>query len=465
MRRFTGILVFLLILAACTPPAGPASTEITESKPQAVALAGTLETSLLATIWDDSPEDNALFPLDPATGTALPGYEPIAIGYSSYTAFSPDRQTLAVVSFPTANTYDGSLLLIDLSAWKTRRFDLDLMGWVGVLAFSPDGKRLAIAHGDMNYQLTMVDVERGSILAQSQTDSFVSRLKFTQDGQALMLYSPAADDPSTLSSNPPQVLLLAATDLSPRWSMEVEGVRDGVFPKDETVTTRVELFEQGNALYLSPGLAFAPDEDMLYIVHADAEQLTTVDFSAQHIRTLEIQPKLSWFEQLLSLTAGVAHAKFVDGTNKQAVISPDGQWLYVIGMSHSSSKDQNGSLQLESTPLGLEIIQTGDGSRAEHLETDATELSLSPDGRFLYLRDWSGTTPWTEIFDAANRQLIAHKANLFASPALLVNGEALLASTYSTSEASHHMSVLEADGSRVLAEWTDSKSIWWLTAP
>lgn len=469
MRRLPIFLIILIILTACASPTEPtvAPNEVSEPKSDAPVLAGTLETSLLVTEWRGPDEGNVLFPLDPARGKPLPDYAPISLGYSSYHAFSPDRGTLAVISFPAETTYQGSLLLIDLATWKTQQFELELKGWVHTLAFSPDGKQLAISHGESNYSLTMIDVEKGAITAQSQVDSYVTRLKFTESGDALMLYSPTLNPKDRITAGPPQVLLLDAVDLRPRWSTELEGVQDGVFAKDETVTS-ANIHEPGQASYLSPGLVFAPDREALYIVHADSEQLTTVDFESQNVGTVDIQPKLTWFERLLSMTAGVAHAKIGDGITRQAAVSPDGQFLYVVGVNNSTFQDKQGNWQMEQTPLGLEIIQTGDGSRVEHIESDTMELSISPDGRFLYLRNW-GTSPkylpWTEIFDTASQQVVARQDNISAIPALLMNGEFLLVSTFSTGEYSHHMSILEPDGSNVLSEWTDSNSVWWLTTP
>lgn len=166
MRRFTVLLAFLLILAACAAPANSAlAPEIIIGEPSSDALIfnGTLETSLLATQWRGKSEGSILFPVDPGIGSALPGYSPISLGQTFFHAFSPDRQALAVVSFSDHHLYDGSLLLIDLSAWSARRFDLGLIGWVNTMVFSPDGKRLAIAHGQTDYKLTMVDIERGTI--------------------------------------------------------------------------------------------------------------------------------------------------------------------------------------------------------------------------------------------------------------------------------------------------------------
>lgn len=469
MRLLPVFLTFLLVLTACASPAEPtiAPANVNEPKSDAPVLDGIFGTSLLVTEWKGSSEGNVLFPLDPASGKPLHDYAPISLGYSSYHAFSPDRGTVAVISFPTETTYHGSLLLIDLATWKTQQFELELKGWVHTLAFSPDGKQLAVAHGESRYSLTMIDIEQGVITAQSQIDSFGTRLKFTKDGKALMLYSPTFNPKDMMTAGPPQVLLLDAVDLTPRWSAALEGVHDGVFPKDETVTS-ANLHEPGQAFYISPGLVFAPDHDALYIVHADAEQLTTVDFEGQRVQTVDVQPKLTWFERLLSATAGVAHAKIGDGINRQAAVSADGQFLYVVGVDSSTFQDEQGNWQREQTPLGLEILQTSDGSRVDQVETDTTELSLSPDGRFLYLRNWGNSEdpkPWTEIFDTASGQLVTRKSGISGMPALLVNGEYLLVSTYSTGEYTHRMSIMEPDGSRVISEWTAPDYVWWMTVP
>ena len=469
MRLLTILLTFLFTLTACAKPANPPVEMevrgIPESHP--IVLDGTFETSLLVTVWKGSPEGNVLFPMDPATGTALPGYTPIPLGQSPFHAFSPDRRTLAFVTFPDQNAYNGSLVLVDLTTWTTKRFELKLSGWVSTMVFSPDGKRLAIAHGDSRYKLTMIEVERGIITAQRKLDSFLMRLMFTKSGDGLMLYNSTVDPKDQWKAGPPQVQLLDAVDLSTRWSVELNDVHDGIYPKDDSVTS-ANIYEPGKAYYISPGLAFAPDGDILYIVHADSEQLTKVDFYSQKVETAEIQKRLSWFERLLSLTARVAYAKVGDGITRQVVVSPDGRFLYLVGVNSVTFSDQRGNWQMEQTPLGLEILETGDGSLVGQLETEATEISISPDGRFLYLRNWGSNTrniPWTDTFDIASQEIVAHNDKVFALPVLLMNGEFLLASTYSTSETSHHMSTLQPDGLTVLSEWTDDDYIYWMSTP
>jgi hypothetical protein len=469
MRLLPVFLTFLLILTACAAPARPTLAPAEEIEPtsNAPVLDRAFETSLLVTEWRGSSEGNILFPIDPAKGTALPDYAPISLGHTFSHAFSPDRGTLAVVSFPNEFASNGSLLLIELPAWETQRFELKLNGWVHSMVFSPNGQKLAIAHGETRFKLVIVDIEEGVITAQSQIDSYVSRLKFTKDGQSLMLYRPTIDPANGLTAGPPQVLLLDAADLAPRWSAELEEVGDGIFPKDDGVTPS-NIHEPGQAFYISPGLVFAPDHDSLYVVHADSEQLTTIDFVNQTVKTVDIQPRLTWFEQLLSLTAGVAHAKIGDGISRQAIISPDGRFLYVVGVNSSTSVDEHGNWQMEQSPLGLDILQTSDGKRLEHLDTDTTEVSISPDGRFLYPRNWGNNEdniPWTEIFDMASRQVVTRRNRISGMPALLMNGEYLLVSTYSTGESSHHMSILKPDGSDVMTEWSAPQYIWWLTGP
>jgi DNA-binding beta-propeller fold protein YncE len=424
-----------------------------------------------AVLWGEQNQVHKLFPLDPSSGEARPGHEPIALGRSYSYAYSPDLHTLAAVTFTGDSSHHGSLLLVDLPTWRGQQFDLELDGWVGAMAFSPDGERLAISHGDeRGSRLTLFDLARRAIVTQGETALIYPRIKFTSAGDALMLYGLPIHGRFTENSmggGTPQVLLLDALDLSTRWTSSLEGVREGVFPKDEATTlTSVAMLEEGQAIYLGPGVAFAPDRDTLYIVHADSGKLTTADFAAQTVQTVEIHDRLGWFERLLSLTARVAHAKVADGTSKDLAVSPDGQFLYVVGTDTSSAPDEQGNLQFSRAPLGLEIIRTGDGERVKHLETNAGDLTLSPDGRYLYLRDWGSymeSAPGTEVFDTSSLQIVARRDGLYPTPAFRINGEYLLVSTYSLTETMHHMTILQPADLSVLADWKGPDYIAWLT--
>src|SRR5688500_1785272 len=107
MRLPTFYLIFILVLTACAAPAAPQATPLPSleidvtAAPTEVPVVATFETSLLVTEWKGQSQGNLLYPLDPASGSTLPGYEPIPLGGSYFHAFSPDRRTLAIVSFPT----------------------------------------------------------------------------------------------------------------------------------------------------------------------------------------------------------------------------------------------------------------------------------------------------------------------------------------------------------------------------
>jgi hypothetical protein len=163
-------------------------------------------------------------------------------------------------------------------------------------------------------------------------------VKFSADSQNLMLYGPTLINRFTeneQSDGPPVVAWFDSQDLSVAWSARVEGVRDGIYPTGEEVQN---LHQPGAASYYSPGLAFSPVQDILYIVHADKDELTSVDFNERSLKTVQIRPQLSWFERFLRLTAGVAYAKTADGTSRTVAISNDGQWLYSAGTQSKTNK-------------------------------------------------------------------------------------------------------------------------------
>ena len=420
---------------------------------------GTFETSVLVTEWNNGKREHLLYPLDPESGQALPGYPPISLGETYNHAFSPDRRILAIAT-------SGSLRLVDLGSWKERVFKLGLGGYISGMAFEPEGRRLAIASGNRESRVTVFDLDQEAVAAQSSLEVLYPRLKFSSDSQGLMVYGTVIQNRFTaneMAAGPPVVVLLDAGDLSPRWSAELEGLRDGIFPKDRDAGETVDLSQPDSAVYLYPGLAFAPDRDVLYAVHPDEDKLTTVDFAAQSVETIEIQTSLTWFERLLALTAGVAQAKVAEGTSRQAVISPDGQTLYVLGQNNRTVQEENGEWQIVSNPLGLQVIRTADGVRLNRFDTEASEISISPDGRFLYLSSWGDNEPWTEVFDTTNSSVVARMEGMLR-PASRMNGELLLAASDWRDDARIRLTVVDPHSLNVLAEWTGPNEIAWLSA-
>ncbi len=426
-------------------------------------------------MWEGNSRGYSLVLIDPASGQVLPDYEPISLGQALFHAFSPDGRTLAVVGFVSSEYPNGdSLHLIDLDTWDDRVQELQLDGYVNAMAFSPDGHQLAIAYGNTKSRVLIFEMGKPFIksktaVRQSSLDYLVYNMKFTADGNGLMVYGSEIENRYTvneMSPEPPIAALLDSSDLSVRWKAELKGVRHGVVPKDENSAATTDLHQPGAAIFLFPGLAFAPDRDSLYVVHPDEDKLTTVDFAAQKVDTAEIRPQLSWFERLLSLTSGVAHAKIAEGTSKHAVISPDGRFLYIVGQRSDLVKTKDDEWQVNVNPLGLQIVRAEDGSRLANYDTEAQELSISADGQHLYLRGWGTTqdSAWTQVFDTASNQSIARLDGLWLVPTRRANGAPIVASSvWRDNRKEHHNAFVESQS--VLAEWESSDYLAWLTTP
>lgn len=478
-------IVLALILSACAPAlpaqsAGegqpptmtmaspkkeqPQQTKPAQLQPSATTLkAGSLESSLLIAAWDSSERKYFLHPLHPESGETLPGYAPIPVGRHIYHALAPDGNRLAFIVFASGeNPVGGSLLLFDVQRWSAQTTPLGLDGFVTALGFSPDGRRLAIAHGNQDSQVILVDLEQGAIVAQTGVDFLASRLKYTSDGSEVFLYGTPLQNRFTANESaagPPQVVLLDGQDLSLRWSAILEGVRDGIYPKEKPADEKADLHQPGAAVYDLPGGVFAPDRDALYVMHSTMDKLTTVDFVAQKVETVDIHPPLSWIERLLWLTAGVAKAKVAEGTSLRARVSPDGQLLYVVGLKQQFADENSGDLQLESTQLGLQVIQIASGTLLARMDTPATDISISPQGDHLYLHEWKERGSTTEVTSSANLEIITRlQGNL--APVVRMNGQALLASVEWISSVKSRMLIVDPESLTVLADWSGSNTIF-----
>ena len=477
-----------LLLAACSALPGNTLVEPAQVGKPEPAKTGTplltptvvksvpLGESVPVAVWTDKSKEDSLVPIDPHTGQALPDYEPISLGQSSYQAFSPDQHTLAVVGFVSgSHPNGGSLHLIDLNTWTEQVQELRLDSYINAMVFSPDGRQLAIAYGDVQSHVLILygnpPVTSKTAIRETALDFYVYSMKFNRDGSGLMLYGSKIDNRYTVnetSPDPPVAVLLDSADLSVRWQTSLNGVHHGILPKDGNGIATPDLTQPGQAIYLYPGLAFAPDSDVLYVVHADEDKLTVVDFAAQKVTTLDIKPQLSWFERLLSLGAIDAHAKVAEGTRKDAAISPDGKFLYVVGQRSELGETTGNETQVNNIPLGLQIVRTSDGSRVALYDTDAQELSISADGRYLYLRSW-GVSPGigqTQVFDTTTDQTISSLDGTWLVPTRRINGAPILASSvWMNDKYISHNSIVDPQNLSIMTQWDSADTLTWLPTP
>jgi WD40 repeat protein len=401
---------------------------------------------------------NELLVISPDTGEALDAFAPIPLplGQDFNYTFAPDGRTLVFVS-------DGQLYLVDLPAWKYRTSDVGLRGWVSSIVYSPDGSLLALASGDLGGALKVVDVETGEVKASAQVDFSIWKVKFTTDGKAIMVYGPQVTS-TWISVGAPKAALLAVPDLSALWSVELDGVRAGIFPKKADTQ---DIYQPGVAWRFEPGVAFAPNSDMLYAVHGDEDKLTTVDFTDRRVNTVDVRVKTGWFDRLLALTAGAAYAKGMDGTTKQAVISADGKFLYVVGNTSVVSQ-ANGNWDIANTPIGLQVIATEDGALVGNYDTDAMSAYLSVDGRYVFLSGWKDDTygtPWTEVYDISSDRFVERLDGLNLTPTRRMDGKAILASGRIIGENLYSMALVDPETWMIASEWTGSDYVSWLIDP
>lgn len=479
-------LILLLIslgltLSACAPglqaqsaadnqrPTSKVATQVEQAPSLSVTpefRKGSFESSLLAAGWNSREREYQLYPIHPEVGEALPGYAPIPIGAHFYQASTPDRNQLAFIVFSSSeNPTGGSLLLVDPQRWSAHSTPLDLDGGVTAHSPSPDGRLLALAVGDRESRVVLIDLEKKAVIAQQGLDFLASRLKYASDGSALFVYGTPIRDRFTVNESaagPPQAAMLEAGDLGLLWSVELTGVRDGIYPKEGSPEEDNNLHQPGAAAYDLPGVVFAPDRDTLYIVHSALDKLTSVDFAARQVETMDIRPQLSWLERLLWLTAGVARAKVAEGASLRAEVSPDGKLLYVVGSKQELVETSPEETMYEMTALGLQVIRIAHGTILDHLDSQASDLAVSTDGDHLYLHTWKERGSETQVVSSRDLDVVTRLEGSLA-PVMRMNGEVLLASTDCISSARSRMNIVDPQSLAVLAEWSGPHTIFFGT--
>lgn len=420
-----------------------------------------------------------LVPLGVSSGKPLDGYAPIALGSNYQVGFSPNREVMAVVGYGTANCPGNCFHLLDLREWKENmppvELDPMLHSWTGDIVFDAGGRRAAFALNDQttpDSQLVVVDVTQGKVIARAHLDHSVFKLHFTPGGD-LAVYGPISAKFFTEAA-PTNIIpvvkgphlsvsLLDAVTLQPRWQSNLpeviySGMEDGD-PNDPT-----------KGRYLEPGVVFAPDGAKLYIVSADQPTLITVDFQARSVISQAIQPRRSLLDRLMAFGAGAASAKTFNGVTKTAVISPDGQRLYVVGQSTSAVKKSDGTFAMDRQALGLQVIDPTSATELAHLDTQSSDLAIGPDGQTVFLVTWPQTDtsdgyPSTEALDAKTLKIVQTLPGQVL-PTRMLNGQLAWLSMIYLSNANSHLAIYAPGQNTPKGQWETSDSYFsWLPVP
>jgi hypothetical protein len=236
------------------------------------------------------------------------------------------------------------------------------------------------------------------------------------------------------------VALLDAATLEPIWQAAIPGLVNGYMMAEGSSNSQ-------DGQWWQPAAAFSPNQDILYVVHADQPQLTTINFASQSIATQPISERISWIEQWLRWSATTAHAKMANGVTKHAMISADGTRLFAIGM-HNSIENQT---ELVQTSLGLQVIDLATAEVVAKIETQAQSLTLDAESNRLYLHGWNSdpskplTTEWTEVLDATTLAEITRIDHKSVALARRLDGTTLLLATTYLDNGKSELAVLDPE--------------------
>lgn len=466
MKKIIFLLVSLWVLAACTPgttqETAVSSTRVivpTSTVVPATEIAIVEETaestipfasSILLTVYQGR---HMLHPADPTTGQLLNGYEPIGLSHDGLMhTRSANGRLLA------ATGYQNKLMFVDVLTWQATPTDL-LFSEVSGMAFSPNGNQLAITHGGGLPKLSLVDVATQTLIAKVDLTGQPrwNQVQFTPDGTAIVVYSveQVGSFETAMTTGPVFVTLFSPADLTVRWTTELPDVVDGVACEQ----AGCEAPEDPRTSW-QPALAMDENGRFFYIVHADQERLTTVDLINQTVQTTPITQAVSWLEWLLAQTAETAHAKEFNYISKDAVLSPDGSKLYVVGWYSDLTTDEDGNHLYVEEPLGLQVINTATGAEIARSSVAGSSIYLAPDGNHLLVVGWEAGEVWTEIVEIATLQSVKRLDGYGVYPAQRLDGQTVLLASYIDNRISN-LGIVDAVTFEITA-WSVSGYTDWL---
>jgi hypothetical protein len=278
--------------------------------------------------------ENKLAPLDPETLDDQPDGRPLEPG-----RFSVSGSTRVDVEYPPGhdvnnpgpNPDDIWIVIRDLQTGTERsRFHPPVPGLIPLL--SQDGTRLVIQpYPSTGYPLIaewyVVDTTTGQSLAHikdADTSCFRGGTGLFDPALQQRVYCPV--EPDIAEANGPEPLRIIAYDLeSGEKAAEVE------LPEVLIGSRQTERTVNGQPVwaFLEPAVALSPDGQQLAVVHADTDKVTLIEAEPLTVeRTLALNHPTSlwdWFAPAVAQAKGPS-----EGTIREAVFSPGGQYLYVF---------------------------------------------------------------------------------------------------------------------------------------
>jgi hypothetical protein len=286
-----------------------------------------------------------------------------------------------------------------VASWEVITSTLPADGWVSQIAFSPAGDRLAVSYnGVEGSTLMLIDAASGKTLGAQRLDFQPEGVAFFQGGEALVAYGtlqgvePGLSEPEGL-----RLEAVSAPSMARLWQRDLPEVTSGQWCLEGCDA------EHGMQLYAywAPGIVVSPQENRLYIFHADEDKMTRLSLADGSSEDVKLQEAQSWLERLLTWTAGVAYAKGgMQGITRQAVLSPDGKTLYALSTSTDSELNPDGWWEVTETNTELVMIDTQNGAVLARQPASGYTLRLTPDGKHLLSEQWMDPGMETQVWSA-----------------------------------------------------------------
>lgn len=436
---------------------------------------------LLQLRWNHDSGQRELVVVD-GEGNLSPTHKPIVLGsdmeFGASAFFSPDGRLLAAFESggQSCQSFAGGsschpearmLHLIEVANWEETSIPLPGGGYAGPIAFNEDSSQMAFAYNKAEgNELLMVDTVAGTLLSQRPLDYPLSLLGFAGDGQSLVLVG--AEQGERPGISPPgetQVQLLDLHTLQPTWEQALPDLLNGFWCAENCEAAHHEML---NTMW-TPAVVLSPNRMALHIVHADSDQLTTVDLQRRTVRQMTIEVAQSWFDRLLARTASVAEAKgAIRGATRQAAVSSDGTRLYLIGQDYTSSwNEERGYWDMDSVSLGLQVIDSASGRILEQSESEASLISLTPDGTQLLLQEYGQDGLKTIILNATSLTEVGVVEDYEVLSTFQIDGRVTLVGVqYTTTGTGLEMAIIgpQLETMNVIQSWPSSRQTSWVTA-
>ncbi|MGH8950247.1 MAG: YncE family protein [Acidimicrobiia bacterium] len=451
--RFVALVV---LFAACTSnsqPAGPtAPADAFAPTPTIGELAPPTTRPAPTTTLD--VDRTTVYPVDPVTLEALPGYSPIPMGDWAWGVSSPNGRWLALVRGDDTGGGGESLsglALIDIPAWE-------LAGeWAQIesspMAVTDDGVIYTVSYSGPGPQLVRATVGSDpDVLAELSPGFSPWDLPWFGDDEIVL-----AGHSYGVSSTP-GTMSVVTVDATSGTTVETP------IPQGLVGPIEVIELESGRLGVVDsfPALTWAENEGRLLVVPPIEDLVIEFDTATRAITQHRFGGESDARPAAEISQAQVNAAEIWASSRRTAALSPDGRVMFVSGTAGKIVEEDGAAVSI-TTPSGILTIDTESWEVIDRLDAPISDLFLSPDGTRLLaggyseeLRETRSVSESSGIFvlDPVGLEVLAHHppgpaGGIMGQVSFSGDGSLAYVTTYAEDETA---SVIDLETGAILTE-------------